>query len=126
MYVCVCICINICLFVCKHACIYVCICVGIYVRSYACVYLCIYVCMYFLKYIYWHAPLHYWLVTLHDFSIGIYNDCSFVVYIYIKQCSTITSSLVTVLLVFFSFSCINFFTFFHLFRDLINAYCAIS
>ena len=52
------------------------------------------------------------------FTIGVYNDCSFAVYIKKNNVrSVVSSSLVAVLLMFCSFPCINFLNFIHLFRE---------
>jgi hypothetical protein len=53
-------------------CVCVCMCVYVCMYAYVCIYVCMYVCVciyVFFKYIYWHAPLHWWLVILHAIYI---------------------------------------------------------
>jgi hypothetical protein len=113
---CVCICVYAYKYVCicMYVCMYVCECV--FMCVWMCVYLCMYVCMYVCIFynIYFLAPLHFWLVIWHA-MYNWYLQWLFLLLFGVHP--PVSSCLIAVLLMFYSVSWVNFFTFIRIFRD---------
>ena len=62
--------------------------------------------------IYWHAPLHFWLVILHA-MYNCYLQWLFLLLFGVHP--PVFSCLIAVLLMFYSVSCVNLFNFTHIF-----------
>ena len=88
------------------------ICIYIYIYMYIHMYICIDgdIYVYIFYNIYWHDPLHFWLVTLH----AMYNWCLQWLFL-LFGIHPLVSCLIAVLLIY-SVSCVNFCTFIPNFR----------